>query len=517
MTRFHSDYAIGRLTGTFRTAETERAFLAAYWSQLSARGRLLGIFGGSLFLLVALSDYRSLGLSDGFWWLLSARLLVFAMGLALYWAARAPAYFTAFPYWVLAFEVAVGSAFFLVAITRGGDIHLQAMGALAVAGGFYFFAPNIRTPQMLVPGAVSAGFVAVAVGGYGADLKTVTPSAIVLGLVNIFGIHFVRHQGRAARAEYRNLELLRSLNEKRIEETGEHLAAVGELRQRERDLRRLFEVAPVPMLLSRAEDGTVARMNRAAEKLLGLEFSAQKQVSIRDLYANPGDAELLVDALRATGEAGAEEVCLKGPGGNIPVLLSAERTEFDGEDSHIVGMVDLTERKFMEEKLRRLATTDPLTEAYNRRFFFEVAERELRLSERNGKALSLLLMDLDHFKEVNDRYGHSAGDHALREFVDAVRTELREYDLLARLGGEEFGILLTDTHALQADAIAERVRETVAQRQIRADDVTFSVTVSIGVARLQPSDGVEEALRKADRALYQAKEAGRNRIMFPAS
>ena len=166
----------------------------------------------------------------------------------------------------------------------------------------------------------------------------------------------------------------------------------------------------------------------------------------------------------------------------------------------------------MEQKLLRLATTDELTALANRRRFLEAGGNEPERSRRDGSPVSLLMLDLDRFKDVNDRYGHPTGDAALRLFADTCARALRRSDLFGRLGGEEFAILLPDTTSEDAAILAERVRADVEGTVFPSEEGNFSITVSIGVASMSgPGDSLNDLLRRADRALYESKRAGRNR------
>lgn len=172
----------------------------------------------------------------------------------------------------------------------------------------------------------------------------------------------------------------------------------------------------------------------------------------------------------------------------------------------------LTEAREAAEHFRQLATYDSLTGAYNRRLFMDLAEAELSQSRRNGQAFSLLLLDLDQFKRINDSYGHASGDAALRYTAQCVRSALREYDIFGRLGGEEFAVVLTGIDPAQALQVCNRLRETLAAGTICHDKHSFGITMSGGVAIARAGDTVESLLADADAALYRAKGTGRNRI-----
>jgi len=168
----------------------------------------------------------------------------------------------------------------------------------------------------------------------------------------------------------------------------------------------------------------------------------------------------------------------------------------------------------MNEHLDHLARVDSLTECANRRHFQACLEAELARCCRYGHVASLLVVDLDHFKEVNDKHGHSGGDQALRHFVSVARRELRGEDVLGRLGGEEFGILLPETEAMHASAVAERIRRAVESAPAGFGRASIPLTASFGVACWKSSAESSGALmQRADAALYEAKAAGRNRVV----
>ena len=175
----------------------------------------------------------------------------------------------------------------------------------------------------------------------------------------------------------------------------------------------------------------------------------------------------------------------------------------------------LLHKERSEEAAQKLALTDPLTGAFNRRTFLEFADKEIARTRREKGALSLVMLDLDLFKEINDRYGHLAGDEVLKGVVKTVLTCLRKEDLLVRYGGEEFCILLPSVASDRATAMAERTREVVEKAKFAHNGRSLQVTVSIGVAGLsnRSNEGVETLVSRADEALYAAKKAGRNRVV----
>lgn len=175
---------------------------------------------------------------------------------------------------------------------------------------------------------------------------------------------------------------------------------------------------------------------------------------------------------------------------------------------------EIAERRQLEAQLRRMATTDSLTGTLNRAQFMAQGERELERARQLDKGLAVLMLDIDHFKSINDHYGHHAGDLALKHFVAQLQTGVRGLDFLGRLGGEEFAVVLPGVSAMIALQVAERLRSRVAAAPLMYGDQTISITVSIGVAMAREADGtLDQVLARADAALYAAKDAGRNRVL----
>ena len=198
----------------------------------------------------------------------------------------------------------------------------------------------------------------------------------------------------------------------------------------------------------------------------------------------------------------------------------SQRVEFLGEFSHsfnwMVEQLDAYRQRILGQnrELERLATTDPLTGVFNRRYFMDFATQELLRSQRYSHLFSVIQMDIDHFKKINDAHGHAVGDEVLKAFTGTCQEILRECDVLGRVGGEEFSIVLPETEKAGALVVAERIRQTIADLKVYADERTVHFTVSIGIASLRPNDaGLDAVLRRADEALYLAKNGGRNKVV----
>jgi diguanylate cyclase (GGDEF)-like protein len=173
---------------------------------------------------------------------------------------------------------------------------------------------------------------------------------------------------------------------------------------------------------------------------------------------------------------------------------------------------EIAERRLLEEELRRLATTDALTGLLNRRRFFELAQQELARGGEFGQRLAVLMIDIDHFKSINDRYGHPVGDLALRQVAGLLGAGVRRQDLVGRLGGEEFAVVVPAVTPEDGWDIAERLRASIAANQLAHGAARIDITVSIGLAMADDADdSIERVVGRADALLYRAKQTGRNR------
>lgn len=180
------------------------------------------------------------------------------------------------------------------------------------------------------------------------------------------------------------------------------------------------------------------------------------------------------------------------------------------EDTVNQHAVENNERTLAIEKLEKLAGTDPLTSLYNRRKFKEMLQYETEKNQRYQKSLSLILCDIDHFKRINDNFGHDVGDIALKAFAKKITDNIRDVDVFARWGGEEFIILMPSTSTNSANTVAEKLRKTIEMTSIEQID---HLTASFGVTGFKTSDTIDSFIKRADDALYKAKEGGRNRVV----
>lgn len=264
------------------------------------------------------------------------------------------------------------------------------------------------------------------------------------------------------------------------------------------------------------EQGRIVRVNHHFLEVTGYSKDELDRMTALDLFYEE-DKSLISQKMREVfenGDSSAEAELIIKSGREIPYYLTGHRTRIDGQ-YYLVGIgTDITERRALEQELAHQAKTDSLTGLSNRRHFLELAEQELARTRRYDKPLSVLMFDLDEFKAINDTHGHQAGDNVLRKVGEVCRRTLREVDIVGRIGGEEFAILLPESDAKQATDAAERLRQDIANSMLTLEQGgELSFTASIGITTLTAADTtVDKLLSLADEAMYEAKHTGRNRV-----
>ena len=267
-------------------------------------------------------------------------------------------------------------------------------------------------------------------------------------------------------------------------------------------------------------NGIITSWNRAAERLAGYRSDEVMGRPVAMLApasaASPSVFKKPLELARRDGGHAFEAWRVRKDGTRYWAATTISSL-INRDDQSLLGFSiitrDTTETKRSEDSLRLLASTDPLTGALNRRAFFEAAKIEQARCRRTKETLALLLFDIDHFKLVNDTYGHEAGDLVLQRIVSEARTQIRSTDVLARVGGEEFALVLTSEDSEAGITMADRIRKRIEELIVPFGEQSLKVTVSVGV-RMAAGEtiGVEDMLRAADGALYAAKRDGRNRV-----
>jgi len=318
----------------------------------------------------------------------------------------------------------------------------------------------------------------------------------------------------------RSMDQLRLFNEELEQRVRERTAELEEQRREAVEARRfsesLLDAVPSPVWF---KDGNLRfrNYNQAFREVNRVEGDGWIGRTLSEVWKTDlamEHEELDRRLLMGEPHHPCEVVSRFGDGSERDVLMC--KTAFndaDGKPAGIIGMmVDISERKTMERELRRMATIDPLTGAYNRRHFLNSAAHEVERALRHNRPLTVLMLDIDHFKAINDGYGHAVGDEAIQAFVRVCGLTLREHDVIGRLGGEEFAILLPETTLDGAADVAERLRIRVAAIVLQCPCGPVSFTASIGVCQALPGDSVSSMLLRADQALYVAKNAGRDQV-----
>lgn len=284
----------------------------------------------------------------------------------------------------------------------------------------------------------------------------------------------------------------------------------------------------VDAIITIDETGIIQRVNPSTERIFGWEQDSIVGKNVQILMADD-DRKHHNDYLRhylETGKAhvlgaGREAVARRKDGTIFPIDLSVSEAKVEGGHFFVGVIRDITERKAVEVELQaakaaaeEAATHDPLTGLWNHNRILEILMEEMARSDRMGSTVSLIMVDLDHFKMVNDGHGHVIGDEVLREVADRLHKAVRVYDSVGRFGGEEFMVVLPGTIPADAERAAERIRQEIGKTPIYTSDGSLEVTASLGVVT-RAGELVNDAtalLVAADTALYESKESGRNRV-----
>jgi two-component system cell cycle response regulator len=314
---------------------------------------------------------------------------------------------------------------------------------------------------------------------------------------------------------------LQDLNEELVSQNEQLQQSYRLVEYANRRFSELFENVPIACFTVDIE-GSIREWNLAAQQLYGY---TKEEVLFQPFYAKVFHGasaskmhEILQRVIQGSVMAGIESEDYDSEGNLHYVLRSVFPIRNPNREvvGAIVSVVDVTYRieyenqlKALNQKLQSLAVTDGLTGLHNHRAFQDYLEEQFQVAMRNKQPLAVILMDVDHFKQYNDTYGHQAGDEVLRQVAQILSAHVREGDFVARYGGEEFVVVLPRTDSESAVAVAERLREAVQSAEWRLRPVTGS----FGVACIRPDmETRQELIEAADQALYQAKKNGRNRV-----
>ncbi|MFZ3137929.1 MAG: diguanylate cyclase [Thermodesulfovibrionales bacterium] len=299
-----------------------------------------------------------------------------------------------------------------------------------------------------------------------------------------------------------------------IEDITERKQTEEALRESEEKFRNIAQTAVDAFILA-DRNGNIIFWNRSAQRIFGY---AEEEILGKPLTM------LMPEQYREAHQKGMERVHaigeskygsitemrgLRKDGNDFPIELSVAMWKI-GDETFYSGIIrDITNRKQLENELEKLATTDRLTQVFNRTKFHEVMKTELERVKRYNHPLSMVMFDIDHFKKVNDTYGHTVGDYVLQTLTQIVKEKLREIDSLVRWGGEEFIIIAPETDIEKAEVLAERIRKGTENYIF---DQVGAITISLGVAQLKKDDTEDTFIKRVDDAMYLAKQKGRNRV-----
>ncbi len=299
-----------------------------------------------------------------------------------------------------------------------------------------------------------------------------------------------------------------------IRDITERKRAFEQLQASEERFRSLFEQSMDAIYIV-DYDGSNMKANRAWMDLFGYTADDLRRLNVTDLYANPADRQMLLQRIAHEGIV-ADDIKFKKKDGTIFDCARTVAARYDDSGAIVAFqgiMRDVTQERRTQDELERLARYDTLTGLLNRRAILARLDEWMQHVARYKGSFCVIMLDIDHFKHVNDTYGHQCGDRVLTQVADIVQQNLRQTDTVGRYGGEEFLLLLPRTDCKAAQVVAERIRSCV-QKTSMYDGTgeSFGVTVSLGIGNRIDGDSVDSLITRADQTLYKAKSNGRNRV-----
>jgi diguanylate cyclase (GGDEF)-like protein/PAS domain S-box-containing protein len=290
------------------------------------------------------------------------------------------------------------------------------------------------------------------------------------------------------------------------------------LRAHEERFSYMLDHSPIAARIAINKGTFVTYANPAYSKLIDIEIGKIIGSNPKQYYPDQNEYDYILEKLKQGETINNLLIKLINSKGHIKWTLASFITiQFDGEEANLGWFFDITDRKQMEDELKHLATHDPLTGLFNRNVLEQRLNEDIARATRYDHHISLFVMDIDHFKSINDTYGHQAGDIVLRDIADLLNNSIRSADYTARFGGEEFIVVLPETTLIKAEELAIRLCKIFADHDFPIDENNeIQLTVSIGIAAF-PEQGktVNDLFAVADALLYKAKKAGRNQVKTP--
>lgn len=505
-------------SGEFLDRDLERAFLRSTRSTRLRHFRFVGLTAAVFIILGIVVDVLVVGNDPTLiWGIIAARAMVAVLIIVAIAAAGRPGQPAGSLDRLIVISILLLSAMTCCIVWAiKGELLLHALTALVLVLVYYLFLP-LRLKLAL---AVTLTFTVFFIASTSVFLD-IRPDEFIqvvlyLTLANILGALVSRERNATIRHEFLVVESERRTADNLRKEVAARTAAERAQAESETRFRSLVELSPDAIMVHR--EGIVLYVNPVGSRLMGAADPEQLVGRSFFDFILPKFQKPIADRL-ASFEHGVKslppmELTIRTlDGRERPCEVVSGPIIYEGQPAVQSVVRDIAERKQMREELTRLATTDPLTGISNRRRFFERLELEWSRSRRHTRPLSILMFDLDHFKRINDTHGHAVGDSVLTDLCAAADDVLRSEDVLARLGGEEFAVILPEIDRETAENVAERLRQRLAKVEVAAPEGIVRCTVSIGVIQCRLAhESLDVALKRVDDALYRAKGSGRNLV-----
>lgn len=302
----------------------------------------------------------------------------------------------------------------------------------------------------------------------------------------------------------RNADTLNEIAKKSLKNDIEHMMKKND------DLMNLFKSSHGEMYVIDSVTKEIILINKNAENLIGSEKLNHKNF-LEDIYKiNSLNSNEIMKKIQSHDIKEIIEVSTCDKNSKGAAIFSSTKINFNNKHAFLIGLFDITEQKEAAENFRNIAIKDNLTGLFNRYYFDLRAQDEIAISDRYGEPLTMMMLDLDHFKNINDTWGHPAGDEVLKKTAEMLSSVIRKSDYVFRVGGEEFVVLMPKTDVKNAMAVAEKIRKAIENTEYNIEE---NVTISIGVSQKEKSEMLDSWYSRTDKALYYAKESGRNCVV----
>jgi len=486
--------ALSRVGGEFLDAALEAAFEWERMGETIRLSRILMIASVILNALFYLSDWRFAG-TPQFMIAIPARtavILLAAVTLLALPHCRTPreigGLMTA---WMILNALAVTAL-----VTSHSNI---ALFVVIMLPSIYYLVVPTRFRWTMVAGAGCSMMLLAGYGEHHGSPHTALGLALAMVVLNCALALSVSHRNRLQRLQWLGVHAERRIS--------------AELADSRVMFDAMFATSPVPMVVTQAATGEILYLNESCVDLIQAPRHELIGTTLARFYADAGDRERLKTLLQRDGVTSEFEIEVRNAKGESRfVMVKAAIVDTPQGKLNMTAIIDITHRRDAERSLEWLASIDSLTGLLNRSSFFANGRAEISRASRSGQPLSLMMIDLDHFKAINDTWGHQGGDRALQAFAGLCLSRLRDLDLIGRLGGEEFAVLLPNADLSGAAAVADELRLALSRLTIPGSD-GLRMTASFGVTAVMPGEvDLEAAIGRADCALYRAKRGGRNRV-----